>query len=285
MAYVDKPASFDLLFPDRTFKTGIGLGDKYVKSGEVHTVLSTKNITPIGSKPFTYDTYSDQLVRSSIDSDANKPQWIESYFGLRNGFIYTLSSHSGQNVQEGSDKVLYLKKGDVIRYKIPGVLSLKYKKGVSVGEKKNRFSDTTDYKVFERVRESAKESNVSFKLTKLEDSLIEGVVEQDVYINPKTLLDVYLPFTDNKALSGIVDKFGLNRSITSVLTTDDLKTFTESSDPEFSKRYNDTGVSVVRDGSVLVLKFRVIQLKQSLKINRGTSKLQSLLKRLPVINL
>ena len=35
------------------------------------------------------------------------------------------------------------------------------------------------------------------------------------------------------------------------MTTDDLKTFTESSDPEFSKRYNDTGVSVVRDGSVL----------------------------------
>ena len=267
LSYVDKPASFDLLFPGHTFGTGVGLGDKYVKSGEVRTFLTTKKITTIGSKPFTYDIYGDQLVRSSIDSDANKPQWIESYFGLRNGFIYTLSSHSGQNVQEGSNKALYLKKGDIIRYKIPDVLSLKYKKGVSVGdslslivkettpssyvEKKNRFSDTTDYKVFERVRESAKESSVSFKLTKLEDSLIEGVVEQDVYINPKTEVGVYLPFTDNKALSGIVDKVGLNRSITSVLTTDDLKTFTESSDPEFSKRYNDTGVSVVRDGSVL----------------------------------
>lgn len=133
LSYVDKPASFDLLFPGRTFRTGVGLGDKYVKSGEVRTVISTKDITTIGSKPFTYDTYGDQLVRSSIDSDANKSQWIESYFGLRNGFIYTLSSHSGQNVQEGSNKALYLKKGDVIRYKIPDVLSLKYKKGCFCG--------------------------------------------------------------------------------------------------------------------------------------------------------
>ena len=267
LSYLDTPANFDLLFPDRTFGTGIGLGDKYVKSGEVRTSLSTKKITPIESKPFTYDAYYHQLVRASIDSDVNKPQWIESYFTLMNGFVYKLSSHDRENVQNGSNKVLYLKKGDVIRYKAPEFISLKYKKGVSVGdslsltvkettpssdvEKKNRFSDTTDYKVFERVRESAKESNVSFKLTKLEDSLIEGVVEQDVYIHPKTEVGVYLPFNDNDNLKGVINKVGLNRSITSILSTDDLKTFTESSDPEFRKLLNDTGVSVIRDGSVL----------------------------------
>ena len=267
LSYVNKPANFDSLFPDRTFSTGIGFGNKYVKSGDIRTILSTNKVDSAAVKPFNYGTYTHQIVKGAIDSDSNKPQWIEPWFGLKNGFIYTISSHSGRDTQEGQSKALYLKKGDVIRYKIPEFLSLKYKNGVSVGdslslivnettpssyiEKKNRFSDTTDYKVFERVRESEKKSNVSFKLTKLEDSLIEGVVEEDVYVNPKTALDVYLPFNDISGLKGIINKVGLNQSITSVLTADDLKTFTESADPEFSKRYNDTGVSLIRDGSVL----------------------------------
>ena len=268
LSYREQPSSMDSLFPDHIFKTGLGVGDKYVKSQNVSVSLGVRRVSSVATESFSYGSYFLDNPRSRFENDPNKPLWVEPFFKLQKGFAITLDSHrSNVVVQDGSVKKLYLKKGDVVRYKVPDSILLKYRSGVAVGdtvslkvkesspkssvEKKNRFTDNSEYKVFEDVKPVETTSTIPLRLTKLGDSIVEGVVGEDLYINPGKSLSVYLPFNDNKALSGIITSVSLRGSIIDALTNDDLDEFTKTSNSEFGKTYQNTGVFVIRDGSVL----------------------------------
>ena len=268
LSYREQPSSMDSLFPDHIFKTGLGVGDKYVKSQNVSVSLGARQVSSVATESFSYGSYFLDNPRSRFENDPNKPLWVEPFFKLQKGFAITLDSHrSNVVVQDGSVKKLYLKKGDVVRYKVPDSILLKYRSGVAVGdtvslkvnesspksfvEKKNRFTDNSEYKVFEDVKPVETTSTIPLRLTKLGDSIVEGVVGEDLYINPGKSLSVYLPFNDNKALSGIITSVSLRGSIIDALTNNDLDEFTKTSNSEFGKTYQNTGVFVIRDGSVL----------------------------------
>ena len=266
LEYGVRPESMASLYPNHTFKTGVGVNGKYVKSTDVEVGMATSKIKPVELAPARYG-FNAVPTSSYFDKDPNRPQWIDSIFSLSNSYVRLMESHDFFSVQEGSEKKLYLKKGDVIRYQVPDSVSLKYKTGVEVGnnlslkvieetsdapvEKGNRFTDTSDYKVFEKVRSSEESSTVPFRLTKLETSVVEGVVEEDVYINPGKKLKVYLPFNDLDQFSGIIESISLNKSITDILNKNDLDMFTKQSSADFDTLYKNTGMFVTRDGSVV----------------------------------
>ena len=266
LEYGVRPESMASLYPDHTFKTGVGINDKYVKSTDVLVDIATSKINSVELSPAQYG-FGAASSYGNFSTDTNRPQWINPTFGLSNSSILNLESHGLSAVQEGSEKKLYLKKGDVIRYQLPDSISLKYNAGVEVGntlsldvveqtssapvEKGDRFTDTTDYKVFERGSVNKETRTVPFKLTKLEGSVIEGVVGEDVYVNPKKQLSIAFPLNNYKSASGIIESFSLNKSITDILDKDDLDEFTKQSSADFDKLYKNTGVSIMRDGSVV----------------------------------
>ena len=266
LEYTVRPESKASLYPTHTFKTGVGLNGKYVKSTDVLVDMATSKINPVELLPVRYG-FAAVPSYGAFSTDVNRPQWIDSTFSLSNSSVLNLESHDLSSVQEGSEKKLYLKRGDIIRYKVPDSISLKYNKGVEVGntlslnvveqtssapvEKGNRFTDTTDYKVFERGSVNKETWTVPFKLTKLEGSVIEGVVEDDIYVNPKKQLKINFPLNNYESLSGVIESFSLNKSITEILSKNDLDKFTKQSSADFDKLYDNTGVSVIRDGSVV----------------------------------
>ena len=266
LEYAVLPESMASLYPTHTFKTGVGINDKYVKSTDVLVDIATSKINSVELSPAEY-SFGAASSYGTFSTDTNRPQWINPTFGLSNSSILNLESHGLSAVQEGSEKKLYLKKGDVIRYQLPDSISLKYNAGVEVGntlslnvveqtssapvEKGDRFTDTTDYKVFEQGSVNKETRTVPFKLTKLEGSVIEGVVGEDVYINPKKRLSIAFPLNNYKTVSGIIKSFSLNKSITDILDKDDLDEFTKQSSADFDKLYKNTGVSIMRDGSVV----------------------------------
>ena len=248
---------------------GLGINNKLVSG---YNVLVSGNFRSVSSQvlePFSYKP--DSVWRYAVGKPTTSfPRTIEN----RVEFVATtrfLSHYDPKSGQSGSSPVLYMKKGDVIRYKMPSGFRMNYIDGVNVGSSVNfdmtvrtpeydkvlgnRFSDSSLFKNVKSSDSQRRHSSLPVTIEKLADDEIVFRVDKDVYIEPGTSVSVdpmITPNTNGGNDSGnLVKSIDVLSDLGSLMTEEQLKTFAKTSSYQYGVRYENTGLSLLRDGNVL----------------------------------
>ena len=248
---------------------GLGVNNKLVSGYNILVSGSFRSVVSRVLEPFSYKP--DSVWRYAVGKPTTSfPRTIEN----RVEFVATsrfISHYNPKSGQSGSSPVLYMKKGDVIRYKMPSGFRMNYVDGLNVGSSVNldmrvgtpeydeilgnRFSDTSLFKNVKSSSSLRQWSSLPATIEKLADGEIEFRIDKDVYIEPGTSVLVDPMITPN--VPGVNDPGVLVKSIDvlsdlgSLMTEDQLKTFAKTSSYQYGVRYENTGLSLLRDGKVL----------------------------------
>ena len=248
---------------------GLGINNKLVSG---YNVLVSGNFRSVSSQvlePFSYKP--DSVWRYAVGKPTTSfPRTIEN----RVEFVATtrfLSHYDPKSGQSGSSPVLYMKKGDVIRYKMPSGFRMNYIDGVNVGSSVNldmtvrtpeydkvlgnRFSDSSLFKNVKSSDSQRRNSSLPVTIEKLADDEIVFRVDKDVYIEPGTSVSVDPMITPNthggNDSGNLVKSIDVLSDLGSLMTEEQLKTFAKTSSYQYGVRYENTGLSLLRDGNVL----------------------------------
>ena len=256
-------------FIDKGFKVGLGLNGKMVSGYKVFVSGFFRNALTRELKPFSYDP--DNIWGYAVGKPTTSfPSVIENRveFTATNRFVSHYNTLSAQN---GSSPALYMKKGDVIRYKMPSGFRMNYVDGLTVGSSVNlglrvstpqydeilgdRFSDTSLFKNVKLSGSLGTTTAFPATITKLTDDEIEFSVDSDLFIDPGTRISVDPMITpgvsDKGNVRALVKSIDVLKDLISLMTKAQLKEFAETSSNRYGVRYENTGLSLLRNGEVL----------------------------------
>ena len=255
------PASFKEL-PSKSLDLGIGFGDKRVSVGSATLNVLNSSVQPIKKSDINY-------VVGNRTSYINTGSSFKS-FGWPSGIVsrvmvgtnVLLLSHGGDTVQKDGASVLFVRKGDTLRYRVPKGFRLSYASDMSVGSTidlsltdvvrqetvvtGNRFSDTSDYKTVVNHDGSSNKRTIPARVTKLDGDEFECVIDQDVYVEQGHTASL-----NSAVLSNFVG-IELAGSITDVFSESELNEFSKSERSVYSLRRPDAALSLMRDGKLIV---------------------------------
>ena len=252
------PASFKEL-TSKSLDLAIGFGDKRVRAGSLTLNVSNSTVRPIKKSDVNYlvGSGTSYINASTSFKTYGWPKGIASTISVNTNNI--LLSHGADTVQRDGGPALFVKKGDVLKYRVPKGFRLSYDSNMSVGSvidlsltdeipketvaTGNRFSDTSDYKTVVDHDGSSSKRTIPARITKLDGDVFECVIDQDVYVEQGHTVTLN---------SGVLSKLAgiaLDGRITDVFSELELSEFSKSSRSTYSLRRPEAALVLMRDGA------------------------------------
>ena len=254
------PTSFKEL-TSKSLDLAIGVGDKRVSAGSLTLNVSSSTVRSLKKSNVDYLVGSGSSYINAYNSFKSYgwPKGIVSSIAVNTNNI--LLSHGSNTVQTDGAPALFVKKGDVLKYRVPKGFRLSYDSNMSVGSMidlsltdvvpqetvvtGDRFSDTSDYKTIVDHEKSSNTRTIQARVTKLDGDTFEFVIDQDVYVEQGHMATLN---------SGVLSKLigiELAGRITDVFSESELGEFSKSSRSTYSLSRPEAALVLMRDGAQL----------------------------------
>ena len=255
------PTSFKEL-TSKSLDLAIGVGDKRVSAGSLTLNVSSSTVRSLKKSNVDYLVGSGSSYINAYNSFKSYgwPKGIVSSIAVNTNNI--LLSHGSNTVQTDGAPALFVKKGDVLKYRVPKGFRLSYDSNMSVGSMidlsltdvvpqetvvtGDRFSDTSDYKTIVDHEKSSNTRTIQARVTKLDGDTFEFVIDQDVYVEQGHMATLN---------SGVLSKLigiELAGRITDVFSESELSEFSKPERSTYSLHRPDAALALMRDGKLIV---------------------------------